>query len=128
MSRKEIPRSRSPIECALGVVEVLDFVVERDRSNACDSRILPPSMSSTPNSPTVWAKLKAIPAPIPRRAIGSVRYQNTCRKLAPEICATSTSVWNRLESGLKGLHDKMQTLDDRTHQKSAKLKARSVAG
>ncbi len=52
--------------------------------------MLPPSISTTPNSPTVWAKLRMPAVTKPGRASGSTTLKNRSMGPAPSVAATSS--------------------------------------
>ncbi|EWS57426.1 hypothetical protein Y695_04827 [Hydrogenophaga sp. T4] len=52
--------------------------------------MLPPTMSTTPNSPTVWAKLMMTPVTSPGRHSGSTTLKNVSSGEARRLAATSS--------------------------------------
>src|ERR1700678_2150757 len=60
--------------------------------------IFPPSISTTPNSPTVWVNASTALVSTERRAIGSTTETNTFHGLAPSPAAASTSPLSTAEN------------------------------
>ena len=52
--------------------------------------MLPPIISTTPNSPTVWAKPSTAPLTKPGRASGTATLQNASHGVARNVAATSS--------------------------------------
>src|SRR5207245_11798562 len=53
--------------------------------------MLPPTMSTTPNSPIVWAKLRTTPVTTPAADKGKVTRKNVANRDIPSVHEASTS-------------------------------------
>src|SRR5678816_2151692 len=53
--------------------------------------IFPPTISTTPNSPMVWAKLRATPVTNPDRDKGKMTRKHVRIREAPRVCEAATS-------------------------------------
>src|SRR5229473_3176222 len=89
---------------------------------------LPPTMRATPNSPTVCAKLRTMPATIPGRASGTtirakVRARDAPRHHAVSIRLRSTAA----KAAAERLDSERQTVEDRRDQQSLEGKDNGLA-
>ena len=91
---------------------------------------LPPTISTTPNSPTVCAKLRTTPAITPSIDSGSVTRRNVRSRDAPSVAEASRS--ERVDLGERGgdrLHGERQAVehrrDDQPFERERQRRARS---
>src|SRR5258708_5079408 len=53
--------------------------------------MLPPTISTTPNSPMVWAKLRATPVTTPETDKGKTTRKKVRSREAPNVCEAATN-------------------------------------
>ncbi len=76
------------------VIKGLHIVENRNRQDALRTGILPPIMSTTPNSPTAWAKVSTIPANKPGQANGKTMRRQVSKRDTPRHQDASTKRWS----------------------------------
>ena len=91
--------------------------------------IFPPTISTTPNSPIVWAKLSAEPVMRPGIESGSNDTEESAQAGCAESCrgGDQLPIHARKRRG-KRLHGKGQAVEDRSNHQPAECKRKRVSG
>src|SRR5229473_6810905 len=91
--------------------------------------MLPPTMSTTPNSPTVWAKLKAVPVINPGTESGSTtRGKGAERRSSESGRRRHQFAVEGREGSRERLHRKWQAIEDRADHQAGECESQRVAG
>src|SRR5215475_10833723 len=99
--RQHRKRKDQEQQCRLirgGVLKALNLIVDGDRNGARHPGRLPPTIRTTPNSPSVCAKLRTTPVTTPSSESGSSTRKNVRQRDAPNVADASSRLTSTCEN------------------------------